>query len=361
MEPQPARPQAAPPENQTTDETLPAADARAFRGVTLRSVLLGLLLAVPNAFWITIVEVRWYTLDGTCLPLFITPVFFLFWLTLANLGLRRFPKFAQRFALSQAELLTVYIILVVGTLTAGHDLFQNLFGSIAHPAQYATPENKWRDLFFPFLPQFWIVSDPVAVKGYYQGSVNPYDPHYWGPFVAPLLWWTLFIGTIIAMCACLNILVRSAWSDNERLAFPIVQLPLTMTAEEGQGTGAVFYRQRLMWIGFALAAGVDLLNGLHVLYPSLPYLEMVKQFNIGQLLTTRPLERHPRHEYLIVSFCDWTGVFLCHWTCRFRAGSFFWPENCFRFSGRLPDWTEPRTPDSPSSSSRPAAPGWRGA
>ena len=288
MEPQPARSQALTPDDKPENEPLAAAESRAFRGVTLRSVLLGLLLAVPNAFWITVVEVRWYTLDGTCLPLFITPVFFLFWLTLANLGLRRLPGFARKFALSQAELLTVYIILVVGTLTAGHDLFQNLFGSIAHAERYATPENKWRDLFFPFLPQFWIVRDPVAVQGYYQGSVNPYDPRYWGPFVAPLLWWTFFIGTIIAMCACLNILVRSAWSDNERLAFPIVQLPLTMTAESGQGTGAVFYRQRLMWIGFALAAGVDLLNGLHVLYPSLPYLEMVKQFNVGQFLTTRP-------------------------------------------------------------------------
>ena len=152
MEPQPAKilaSQAMPPDDAPENKPPAAAELRAFRGVTLRSILIGLLLAVPNAFWITIVEVRWYTLDGTCLPLFITPVFFLFWLTLANLALRRFPRFAERFALSQAELLTIYIILVTGTLTAGHDLFQNLFGSIAHAERYATPENKWRDLFFP--------------------------------------------------------------------------------------------------------------------------------------------------------------------------------------------------------------------
>src|SRR5215831_16892368 len=71
------------------------------RGVTFRSVLLGLLLAVPNTYWITVVEVRWYTLDGTSLPLFITPIFFLFWLVLLNLGIRRLlPRAAPRLAFS---------------------------------------------------------------------------------------------------------------------------------------------------------------------------------------------------------------------------------------------------------------------
>ena len=74
-----------------------AMSAPPLRSATLRAVLLGLLLTVPNTFWITIVEVRWYTLDGTCLPLFITPIFFLFWLCLFNLAVRRFlPRLAPR-------------------------------------------------------------------------------------------------------------------------------------------------------------------------------------------------------------------------------------------------------------------------
>lgn len=260
------------------------------RSVTLRALLLGLLLTVPNVYWITVVEVRWYSLDGTSLPLFITPIFFLFWLTLLNLGVRRLlPRLAPRLCFSQPELLAVYIILVIGTLMAGHDMFQNLFGSIAHATYYATPENRWKDLFFAFLPTFWIVRDPTAIKGYYQGSVNPYDPRFWGPFVAPLAWWGLFIGTLIGICACLNILLRAHWSDNERLAFPIVQLPLALTDErEGRGTGATLLSNRLMWGGFAVAALVDSLNGLHSLYPSMPYLELVKLYNIGQFFTSRP-------------------------------------------------------------------------
>ena len=265
-----------------------ATPVQPLRNATLRAVLLGLLLTVPNTFWITLIEVRWYTLDGTCLPLFITPIFFLFWLCLFNLAVRRFlPRLAPRLTLSQPELLTVYMVLVIGTVMAGHDMFQNLFGAIGHADEFANKENKWRDLFFAFLPTFWIVRDPDALKAYYLGNANPYDSRYWGPFVRPLAWWTLFIGTLVGVCLCLNILIRTQWADNERLAFPIVQLPLAMTDAPSGGGGGLF-SSRIMWVGFGLAALVDTINGLHILYPSLPYLDIVKQYNVGQFITAPP-------------------------------------------------------------------------
>src|SRR5258708_20453207 len=92
-------------------------------GVSLRAALIGLLLMPINIYWITVVEVRWYTPDGTCLPLFIQPVFFLFWLCLCNLGLlRRRPAWALR----PGELLTIYTLLALSCVFASHDLLQNL-------------------------------------------------------------------------------------------------------------------------------------------------------------------------------------------------------------------------------------------
>src|SRR5438874_12318342 len=99
-------------------------------GVSLRAALLGLLLMPINIYWITVVEVRWYTLDGTCLPLFIQPVFFLFCLCLINFGLRRWRP---RRTLRSGELLTIYTLLALSCVFASHDLLQNLFGVIAHP------------------------------------------------------------------------------------------------------------------------------------------------------------------------------------------------------------------------------------
>ncbi len=56
-----------------------------------------------------------------------------------------------------------------------------------------------------------------------------YEPRYLYPFLGPLLWWTLFLGVLIGMCLCISVLIRKAWTENEKLAFPIVQLPLAMT------------------------------------------------------------------------------------------------------------------------------------
>ena len=48
----------------------------------------------------------------------------------------------------------------------------------------------------------------------------------------PLAAWGLFFLTLIGMYLCLTILVRRAWIENEKLTFPIVQLPLAMTADD---------------------------------------------------------------------------------------------------------------------------------
>src|ERR1700716_3907539 len=75
-------------------------------GITARAIVTGILLMAINAYWITVVEVRWYTLDGTSLPLFITPIFFLFVLVLLN---RLVARWRPHAALRQGELLVVYI------------------------------------------------------------------------------------------------------------------------------------------------------------------------------------------------------------------------------------------------------------
>jgi hypothetical protein len=120
------------------------------RGVSLRAVVLGLLLAGLNALWVTMVEVRYYILDGSSLPLFITPIFLLFVLVGANAILRRV---SPRLALSQPEMLVAYLMAVVSNTFAGHDMLQNMFGSITHPYHFATPENGWQELFLRRLRQ----------------------------------------------------------------------------------------------------------------------------------------------------------------------------------------------------------------
>jgi hypothetical protein len=95
---------------------------------------------------------------------------------------------------------------------------------------------------------------------------------YWGLFILVLLWVML----------CLNVLVRRQWTQHERLSYPIILLPLEMTDNPAR-----FFRQPLLWAGFAISGGICILNGLHVLYPYLPYIP-VKMRDISPLFASPP-------------------------------------------------------------------------
>lgn len=244
--------------------------SRASPGVTLRAVLLGLVLIPLNCYWVIVVEVRWYTLDGSCLPLFVTPVFMLALVTVGNILV---GKLAPRRALRQGELLTVYIMLVMSVTMAGHDTLQNMFGHITHYAWYTYqhPDLKWPQTFGALLPRHLQVMDVEALRGFYEGHSTMYRWANLRPWLAPLAWWSAFVLVMVMMMLCLSVLFRRAWTEHEKLSFPIIQLPLALT-ERGAATS--FFRSRLMWMGFALAAAIGILNGLHMFRPTLPFLNV---------------------------------------------------------------------------------------
>jgi hypothetical protein len=268
---------------ETTPEPLSAEEPVHGRGgVSARAVVIGLALMPVTIYWITVTEVEWYTLDGTSLPLFIQPVFFLFLLCLLNLAvtrLRRKPLFEQ------GELLVIYTLVALACVFAGHDMLQNLFGTVGHPYRFATPSNGWEARFFSYLPRWLFVTDPETLTAYYGGSTDLYAHLYLlRPWVRPLFWWGVFVFAQVVVFLGFNILLRRQWTENEKLAFPLVQLPLAMTDPEPR---TPFWSNRVMWTGFATAAVITLANGLAYLYPSFPYLA-VKQYNITQNVTDRP-------------------------------------------------------------------------
>ena len=224
-----------------------------------------------NTWWVTVVEVRWGIMDGSCLPLFVTPVFLLTGLTLLNLVLR---AAAPRAALSQRELLVVYVMTVISETLAGHDFLQNLFGSIGLPYWYATPENGWADLFHEYLPRWLTVSDPRALRALYRGGASMWWPEVSLPFLVPLAAWAAIMLCLIAVMLGINILISRHWTQHEKLAYPLVVLPLEMIRPPSRS--AWIWAEGVMWLGFALAAGVDLVQGLHVLYPSVPAVPFIK-------------------------------------------------------------------------------------
>ena len=248
-------------------------------GVTFRAVLIALLIIPFNNYWIFLTEIVRYAGHPTTISLFYNAVFILLLLVLANTGIRRI---APRYVLSQGELLTIYIMINLSSALAGHDMIQVLVPGIAHPFKFATPENKWAELFLGFIPKWLSVRDPEAIKGFYQGASTLYTKRTLLIWAVPVGMWTIFIIILLWVMMCLTVLLRKQWTEREKLTYPLVHLPLEVSNEKSG-----FFRNKLLWIGVGIAVAVDLIQGLHVLYPSVPGLQ-IKGINLSNYITTQP-------------------------------------------------------------------------
>jgi len=251
--------------------------------VTARAVLLALLLIPVNALWVVKMEVTRYAGHPTTISLFFNVVFWLAALLLANaLVGRLFP----RLALAPGELLTVYLMLALSSAMAGHDMIEVLTPILAHATYFATPSNDWGAKVLPHLPPWLTVSDPRVLKEFYTGTGTLYDPHNIGAWLTPVFAWSGFLTLLGFVMLCLNALLRRQWTESERLAYPLVALPLEMVSPRTQ-----LFRSRPFWAGVLLVGVAELWNGLAYLYPSLPMLPLRVQGpaqDLGTYLTSPP-------------------------------------------------------------------------
>ena len=253
-------------------------ERRKYDGATARAIQIGLFLVPVNVYWVTLVEMK-YRAEATALPIFIYPIFILFCLVVFNNCL---SKVWQRISLSPGELLTIYSMLVISTSIASYGMLQDLFAFFLHPYQFASPENEWKELFFHYLPPWFTANTPHDILAeYYEGDSTLYKAKHLNAWVRPILVWTVFTLVLLYMLHCMNTLVRRQWVQTERLAFPIIQLPVAMVQSPH------FLRNGFLWLGFAIPAVLDLMNGLHVLYPSVPYLHL-KLTSISQYFSEKP-------------------------------------------------------------------------
>ena len=96
-----------------------------------------------------------------------------------------------------------------------------------------------------------------------------------------MLSWSSFVIALWLTLLAVTVFLRKQWTENERLNYPIVQLPLALTSNPRR-----FFTSPWMWLGFALAGSAELLNGLNYLFPDIPGLP-IKGKTIGQF-SSRP-------------------------------------------------------------------------
>ncbi|MBV9850748.1 MAG: hypothetical protein JO250_13830 [Armatimonadetes bacterium] len=252
----------------TRAEELSATPPPRRRTVTPRAVCLGVLLLPLNAYWVVCMEVIRYSAHPTTLSLFFNCVFELVVLTLLNAGLTRLRP---RWALGQGELLLVYAMLGIGSALCGHDSIQVLVPMLAWPVYNASTGNHWATLFAGTYPRWLTLTDHDAARGFFEGNSTLYTPDHLRAWAVPVAAWTLFLLTLLFVLQCVNTILRQQWTDNERLTYPLVRLPLEITAQAPGGPGGTpLTRQKLFWLGFALTAAADVVNALNYYFPSIP-------------------------------------------------------------------------------------------
>ncbi|MBI2501930.1 MAG: hypothetical protein HYW07_01695 [Candidatus Latescibacteria bacterium] len=181
-------------------------------------------------------------------------------LCLGNALLRRL---AGRWALCQGELL---VVLVMGLVVTGIPVFMvgTLIALLASPYYAATPENDWAFYIQPHLPA-WALPQPEgeALRWFWEGL--PADQGMpLGVWLGPLCWWLSLILAVYFACLCLVVILRRQWVEQERLIFPLTEMP-RLLIEEGR-----WFRSSPFWIGGAISLGLVLFNIFSFFNPGLP-------------------------------------------------------------------------------------------
>ena len=248
-------------------------------GITFRSLTIGFILIIANTYWLTVTSELMEPIHLlTFASLFLNAVFSLFILVIGNQLLK---KIMPRRAFSPQELLIIYVMIVMVSTVGGHTLMSFLVGTMAHPFRFATPENEWADLFWRYIPE-WFTPSQDVLNGYFKGESTLYTMERLRGWLIPVMVWSGFITVIWFTLMCINVIIRAQWTEREKLAYPIIQLPLRMTTESSS-----FFKNKGMWIGFGVAGSLEILAGLHYLYPRIPAIRL-QRYEIDYLFTERP-------------------------------------------------------------------------
>ncbi|MBD3181355.1 hypothetical protein GF312_03620 [Candidatus Poribacteria bacterium] len=257
---------------------------KTYAGISFRALTLGICLAALECL---IAPYNDYVIRNVFLagghfpvgPFFVLTILVLF----VNAVLKRInPKIA----LSQRELVAIWCIMAAASGIPSTGMMRHALRPLVAYKYFATPENDWQALFHQHIPEWRVVQDDKAIKLFYEG-ISPGEPIPWKPWLIPLFAWTIYVFTLYFVVSCLASLLRKQWVDIEKCTFPLVKLPVEMS-EDKRSVISPFFKNRALWIGFALPFFMHAVNGLHAFFPAIPHFPV--RFWLDPHLIGRPWE-----------------------------------------------------------------------
>lgn len=258
------------------------------RRVTRRGIALAMGMVVLMVGMTQAMTVRAQAADvgGSSPPVAPTYLLFLwaFFLGVIPAGPRK------RLRLSRQDVLLAYCAAMISGPIAHEYAIGFLIPHMVAPYYFFADSS-----FHRWLPWWFGPRDPGVVRAFFLGSDGRVP---WGAWMVPGIAWMVLLAALFLVGHCGMILMRRQWIENERLAFPLAQIPLGLTtvAADGWAPGtraAGGLRAPVFWVGLALPMILGLLSGLHRYSPAIPDL---------------PLRPMLRYDFAAHATPPWTGL-----------------------------------------------------
>jgi hypothetical protein len=182
--------------------------------------------------------------------------------------------FFKRFYLTQSELITCYIMMIVACAIPSWGFSMNLIGLLGGIFYYSTETNEWANLIHPYLPKHLFPKNYNTIWYLFEGiPKNMRIP--WYDWIKPLSQWFLFIISFYILSICLMIFLRRQWVEKEKISYPLTELPRAMVNEKYN-----LFKSKIFWAGFLIPFLIYGLKGLNKLNPLFPSITTTKNIPI---------------------------------------------------------------------------------
>ena len=164
-----------------------------------------------------------------------------------------------------SELLIIFAVWASATMVSGRGLTHALLSSLAGPVYYARTGLAATSIR-RHLPDWLAITDRNVAVRFYEGGPGGVD---WGVWAPPLLTWSLFFLLFLIANISLCALFERIWIREERLSFPLVNLPLELLQLHSEPQNAKGFRAALL-IGVAIPLFLHGFGAAHAYQPAIP-------------------------------------------------------------------------------------------
>lgn len=151
----------------------------------------------------------------------------------------------------------------MGEIKARRDVLVNEMSLIETTASLAADFNRWSD-------QARAAAVPAGLRAEvgeairrlatmdttWKGFLVGYVP--WQAWLKPLMFWGILIGLTYLVLLTFNILIFRQWAHNEKLIYPLAELPEFLAGSEEADEGRIpkIFKSGFFWVGAAISGGI---------------------------------------------------------------------------------------------------------